>query len=141
MTSEVGKEIIEYIGDEFFTTDEKENMPALCQNNPKNVTLLVIRETIAPFIDRSNSPDESVTFNMQDGRRVIHVPARKFKSREKIFGIKMLRYLGKIDGAYRYNELTLNKQMHNATSVLMGDGVVKKSKEQKRDPHRISRAP
>jgi CRISPR-associated protein Csc2 len=133
MTSEIGRKIMEYIGEEFFTTDEKEKIPALCQNNPKNVTLLVIRETIAPFINRSNSPDESVTFTMPDERRVIHVPARKFKSKEKIFGIKMLRYLGMIDSGYRYNELTLNTQMRNATSILMGDGVVKKSSEQKED--------
>lgn len=128
LSSEIGKKIIEQIGSGYFTTNDisigTETIPALCQNNPKNVTLVLIRETIAPFINRSNMPDESVWFRMLDGREVIHVPARKFKSREKMFGIKLLRYLGIVDRQYRYNHLTARAQLINPTSVIMGETIV-----------------
>lgn len=128
MNSEIGKKIMNFVGKDFFTTedistDRNENIPALCQNNLKNVTLMLVRETIAPFIDRSNMPDESIWFKMPDGREVIHVPARKFKSKEKLFGIKMLRYLGKVDCSYKYNHLTSRAQLKNPTSVLMGETI------------------
>ena len=136
MTSEIGKKIMKFVGEDFFTTedvstDKNERIPALCQNNLKNVTLMLIRETIAPFIDRSNMPDESIWFKMPDGREVIHVPARKFKSREKLFGIKLLRYLGKVDRSYKYNHLTSRVQLMNPTSVLMGETIVDHDKGEK----------
>ncbi|MEM3191848.1 MAG: type I-D CRISPR-associated protein Cas7/Csc2 [Candidatus Parvarchaeota archaeon] len=123
--SEIGKEIMKHIGGNFFATESADGeIPALCQNNARNVTLVLIRETIAPFIDRSNIPDESIWFNISGNRNVIHIPARKFKSREKMFGIKLLRYLGMVDEDYRYNHLTAKRQMVNPTSILMGESIV-----------------
>ncbi|MEM0136728.1 MAG: type I-D CRISPR-associated protein Cas7/Csc2 [Thermoplasmatales archaeon] len=127
MTSEIGREIMKHIGSDFFTTesvDREGEIPALCQNNARNITLVMIRETIAPFINRSNIPDESVWFRISEKREVIHVPARKFKSREKMFGIKLLRYLSMVDKHYRYNHLTARAQFINPTSVLMGETIV-----------------
>ncbi|EQB64868.1 MAG: CRISPR-associated protein Csc2 [Thermoplasmatales archaeon I-plasma] len=124
LSSKIGTELMSILGKQYFTTEKINDIPALCQNNPKNVTILVIRETISPFIDRSDVPDESIWFRMPDGRNVIQVPARKFKSKEKIFGIKLLRLLGMVDSGYRYNHLTSRQQFRNPTSILMGETIV-----------------
>lgn len=124
MSSKIGVELMNRLGKQFFTTDKINGIPALCQNNAKNVTILIVRETISPFIDRSDVPDESIWFRMPDGRNVIQVPARKFKSKEKIFGIKLLRFLAMVDSGYRYNHLTSRQQLRNPTSILMGETIV-----------------
>lgn len=124
MTSVVGKKLLEVVGDRNFTYSDEDGVPALAQNNAKRIELVLIRKTIGPFVNRSDMPDETISIQMPDNREVIQVPARKFKSKEKLLGFRILRLLGKLDRKYRYNEVSSIEQLRNPNSVLMGDTMV-----------------
>lgn len=129
--SEIGEFLTSRIGKEYFAMNEEEydkNMiPKLAQNNPKRIVIGIIRETIGPFINRSTEPDETITLQITNGkntREVIEVPARKFKSKEKLLGIRLCKLYNVIDKTYRYNSLDDKIQLNNPVSAIFGDTIV-----------------
>jgi len=129
--SEIGEYLMEKIGKEYFASDDEEyiknGIPKLAQNSPKRIVIGLIRETTGPFINRSTVPDETITMNIGEGenkREVIEVPARKFKSKEKLLGIRLCKLYGVIDKSYRYNNLDNIKQLNNPASAVFGDTLV-----------------
>lgn len=130
--SELGEYIKTKIGGEYFAGDEEldkveAQIPLLARNRPNRIVIGIIRETIGPFIDRSTVPDETIGFKIGDGiseKEVIEVPARKFKSKEKLYGIRLCRLYNVIDKNYRYNSLNNVEQLNNPASGIMGDTVV-----------------
>ncbi|VVB54924.1 Uncharacterised protein [uncultured archaeon] len=103
-----------------------ENVPVFGQNNAKRLVIAVLREVIAPFIDRSEDPEETISIRVND-REIIEVPARKMKSKEKLAGLRLCRAYGVIDASYEYNAVSTQVEMANPNSVLFGDSVVVQS--------------
>lgn len=129
--SEIGEFLMKKIGKEYFALDDKEyienGIPKLGQNNPKRVVIGILRETIGPFINRSTVSDETITSTIGEGesvREIIEVPPRKFKSKEKLLGIRLCKLYGVIDKSYRYNSLDKKEQLNNPTSAIFGDTIV-----------------
>lgn len=110
-------------------TEEKtksEIIPVFGQNNAKRLVVAVLREVIAPFIDRSEDPEETISVRV-NGREIIEVPARKMKSKEKLAGLRLCRAYGVVDASYEYNAVSTQAEMMNPNSVLFGDSVVVQS--------------
>ncbi len=125
--SEIREKILEEFGENAFISKGKEDPnPLLMKNEAKRFVFVLIRETIGPFIVRSDVPEETITINIQ-GRNVVEIPARKFKSREKMAGIRFLRLLKVMPENYIYNEVNSREELKNPTSILMGDTIVKGS--------------
>lgn len=134
--SDIGKYLVEKIGKEYFIEKKEGNseIPVLAENNGNRVVIGIIRETIGPFIDRSTIPDETITFRIDNGgesRDVVEVPARKFKSKEKLLGTRLCRLYGIMDKdvadkahKYRYNSLASIEMLRNPVSGIFGDTVV-----------------
>ena len=134
--SDIGNYLVEKIGKEYFTEKKVEGseVPALAENNGKRIVIGIIRETIGPFINRSSIPDETITFridNNNETRDVVEVPARKFKSKEKLLGTRLCRLYGVMDKdvnernkKYRYNSLSSVVMLKNPVSGIFGDTVV-----------------
>jgi CRISPR-associated protein Csc2 len=134
--SEIGNYLVEKIGKEYFTEKKVESseVPALAENNGKRIVIGIIRETIGPFINRSSIPDETITFridNNNETRDVVEIPARKFKSKEKLLGTRLCRLYGVMDKnvqdrnrKYRYNSLSSVEMLKNPVSGIFGDTVV-----------------
>ncbi len=112
------------LGRDSFAGDGTKEIPALALDEARRIIIYVSRETIAPFINRSETPDETVTLTLADGTEVIEVPARKFKSKEKLFGIRLCKLYDAIDPSYEYNDIKKPKDLKNPVSVLFGDTVV-----------------
>lgn len=100
-----------------------ETIPVFGQNNAKRLVLAVLREVIAPFINRSDDPEETITLNV-NGRDLIEVPARKMKSKEKLAGMRLCRAYEVISGSYEYNAVKNSLDLSNPNSVLFGDANV-----------------
>lgn len=100
-----------------------ETIPVFGQNNAKRLVVAVLRETVAPFINRSEDPEETISLRV-NGREIIEVPARKMKSKEKLAGLRLCRAYGVISGSYEYNAVEKSSDMENPNSVLFGDSVV-----------------
>ena len=83
---------------------EEDGIPAMAQNKRRVITLYVLRETIGPMIDRSDDPESTITLVMQldSGieKEIVEIPARKFKSKEKLMGLKLCRMFKVIDPRY-----------------------------------------
>ncbi|WP_393971565.1 type I-D CRISPR-associated protein Cas7/Csc2 [Oxyplasma meridianum] len=127
MSEELREYIYSKIGENSFATKEEDGIPAMAQNKRRVVTIYVLRETIAPMIDRSDDPESSVSLVMptEDGEiEVIEVPARKFKSKEKLMGLKLCRTFKVIDAGYEYNSVSSISYLGNPNSVIFGDSVV-----------------
>lgn len=129
--SEIGEFLNSRIGKKFFASDDEEykkyGIPKLAQNSPKRIVIGLIRETIGPFINRSTMPDETITIKVGENdnvREIVEVPARKFKSKEKILGIRLCKLYDVIDKSYRYNSLADVGQLENPASAIFGDTVV-----------------
>ena len=71
-------------------TTKSESVPVFGQNNAKRLIIAVLREAIAPFIDRSEDPEETISIRV-NGKEIIEVPARKMKSKEKLAGLRLCR--------------------------------------------------
>lgn len=118
------EEIWDRLGRDSFTNEALDNMPALALDRANRIVISVLREVVAPFVNRSEDPDETVSLTLSDGREIIEVPARKFKSKEKLLGIRLCKAFGKIDPEYEYNAVADIAQLNNPNSVLFGDTVV-----------------
>ncbi len=124
------QEIIERSVDpRWFTTEEKrsekgEVIPPMAQNNAKRIVIGVVREVIAPLIDRSEDPEETINISLPDGRQVIEIPARKMKSKEKLLGLRMARAYGTVPAGYEYNAIRTTEMLRNPNRIVFGDSVV-----------------
>ncbi len=105
---------------------KSESVPVFGQNNAKRLVIAVLREVIAPFIDRSEDPEETISIRV-NGREIIEVPARKMKSKEKLAGLRLCRAYGVVDASYEYNAVKTQAEIANPNSVLFGDSVVEQS--------------
>lgn len=127
MESEIKEYMKSKFGMERFAK-ESDVIPVFAQNERKIVTIFVLRETIAPLIDRSDDPESTITFVMrlEDGeeREVVEVPARKFKSKEKLAGLRICRMFNAVDPGYEYNNVKEKSYLANPNSVIFGDSVV-----------------
>ena len=128
MSEKIREYIYSKFGEEWFAKEEEEGIPAMAQNKRRVVSIYVMRETIAPMIDRSDDPESSVSFVMQlnaeQEKEVIEVPARKFKSKEKLMGLKLCRAFNVVDPQYEYNSVRSIAYLANPNSVIFGDSVV-----------------
>jgi len=128
MSDEIREYIYSKFGEKCFATKEENGIPSMAQNKKKFVTFYILRETIAPLIDRSDDPEASISFIMHFGddneKEVIEVPARKFKSKEKLMGLKICRSFGVVDSGYEYNSVRSISYLSNPNSVIFGDSVV-----------------
>lgn len=126
--SEIRDYVLNKLGEEYFAIKLEGHVPEMAQNRPKFVTLYVLRETIAPFIDRSDDPESTITNVISDNtgseREVVEIPARKFKSKEKLMGLKICRALGVVDDNYEYNHVLKKEYLKNPNSAIFGDSVV-----------------
>lgn len=107
-------------------TTKSQSVPVFGQNNAKRLVIAVLREAIAPFIDRSEDPEETISIRV-NGKEIIEVPARKMKSKEKLAGLRLCRAYGVIDASYEYNAVKTQAEIANPNSVLFGDSVVEQS--------------
>lgn len=128
MSEKFREYIYSKVGEKWFAKEEEEGIPAMAQNKRRFVSLYVMRETIAPMIDRSDDPESSVTFVMQlnadQEKEVVEIPARKFKSKEKLMGLKLCRAFNVVDPQYEYNSVKSISYLSNPNSVIFGDSVV-----------------
>lgn len=128
MSEKMREYILKNLGEKHFAIDMDGEVPPMAQNKRKFVTLYVLRKTIGPFIDRSDDPESSITQVISDvklgNREVIEVPARKFKSKEKLMGLKICRAFGLVDPKYEYNSIASIDYLNNPNSVIFGDTVV-----------------
>ncbi len=128
MSDNIREYIYSKFGEKYFATKEENGVPPMAQNGRKFVTIYVLRETIAPLIDRSDDPETSISFIMHldddNEKEIIEIPARKFKSKEKLMGLKLCRSFNVIDPKYEYNSVHSLSYLSNPNSVIFGDSVV-----------------
>ena len=128
MSEEIREYILNKLGKNHFATEMDGEIPPMAQNKRKFVTLFIMRKTIGPFIDRSDDPESTITQIISDAefgvREVVEVPARKFKSKEKLMGLKICRAFGLVDPRYEYNSISAIEYLNNPNSVIHGDTVV-----------------
>lgn len=109
-------ELFEIIPEGFFTKD-------LRKNGLGSIKLAILREVTGNLIIRNNYPDETTTFRISDEKDVVEIAARKFKSKEKLLGLKICRDQSAVDTEVRYNVIAKPEQLANPNSVLFGDSV------------------
>lgn len=115
---------VELLSRDSFATPGDGKIPTLARDEARRIIIYVERQTIAPFINRSDTPDETITQMLNDGTEIVEVPARKFKSKEKLLAIRLCKLYGVIDPSYRYNAIQDKEHLKNPASVLFGDTVV-----------------
>ena len=129
MRTAVEKVITDHLDSKWFTIEEKKLesggvIPPMAQNNAKRIVIALIREVVGPLINRSEDPEETIFIPLEDGRRVIEIPARKMKSKEKLLGLRLCRAFGVIDPEYEYNAIKNAGMLKNPNSLIFGDTVV-----------------
>ncbi len=129
MRTKIEEIITSHIDPKWFTTEPKpsdkgDNIPPLAQNNAKRFVIALVRETIAPMINRSEEPEETISVMLPDRRQVIEIPARKMKSKEKLLGLRYSRAFGTVPPGYEYNAVRSPEMLKNPNSVIFGDSVV-----------------
>ncbi len=128
MNNDMRKVLIEKLGEEYFALSNDNEIPALAQNKPRFITIYVLRETIAPLINRSDDPESTVSQIIKGPKygqkEIVEIPARKFKSKEKLMGLKLCRAFGLVDAHYEYNSVSKKEFLDNPNSVIFGDSVV-----------------
>lgn len=127
--TEFREKIWEFLGQDSFANEKVDEIPALAQDNPRRLVIAVIREVIAPFINRSEDPNETITMSMSNGREVIEVPARKFKSKEKLLGLRLCKAFNVVSPYYEYNDIKNKEILDNPNSVTFGDTIVEEGRD------------
>lgn len=126
--NDLNEKLLERLGKEFFALEAIDKVPVMAQNRARFVTICVMRETIGPVIDRSDDPECSITQTITDKngeeREVVEIPARKFKSKEKLMGLKLCRAFNVVSTDYEYNHVVSPSYLDNPNSVIFGDSVV-----------------
>lgn len=117
---EFRRRIFSLIPEEYFVEE-------LHQNTLGHIKIAILREAVGPFICRSTDSEATITYRMEERREVVEVPPRKFKSREKLLGLKICRELEVVDSEIRYNLIRKPEQLANPNSVLFGDSVTQEA--------------
>lgn len=124
--SDVMQEISELIpGDYFVTEDLKvddELRPPLAQRDTRRLVIYLKRCTIGPFINRQDNEGDTIRARI-NGVDHIRVPARKWKSIEKLRGLQICREYGTVSPNYLYNEVNDSCLLDNPVSVIFGDSA------------------
>jgi len=113
--------IYENLGKANFTNESDGARPVLALRTNKRLLLVIDRETIGPFVNRSTDPSDTIRYRDPEGRQLVRVPSRKFKSKEKLRGLEICRAYGLVDSDYEYNNVTRNELLNNPNSILFGD--------------------
>lgn len=116
---------VEYVrkelGDIAFVREPSGERPPLALRTNKRILVVLDREVIGPFVNRSTDPSDTIRFRDSAGRDFVRVPSRKFKSKEKLRGLEICRSYGLMDSAYEYNAVSKQEMLNNPNSVLFGD--------------------
>jgi CRISPR-associated protein Csc2 len=112
------KELFSHIPETYFVKNLKDNRIG-------HIKLALVRETINPLVIRSTDAEATVTLVTEDGRELVEIPPRKFKSREKLLGLMMCREFGVVHESVRYNSIEGAEYLNNPNSVLFGDTSTK----------------
>lgn len=113
--------ICEKLGKDNFTNESDGTRPILALRTNKRLTIIVDRETIGPFVNRSTDPSDTIRYRDHEGRQLVRVPSRKFKSKEKLRGLEICRAYGLVAHEYEYNNVQKNELLNNPNSILFGD--------------------
>lgn len=104
--------------------DKGEERPPLAQRDTRRLVLYLRRRTIGPMINRQDNDGDTIRANI-GGIDHVRVPARKWKSAEKIRGLHICKAYDLVKPEYRYNEIANVDLLDNPVSVLFGDSVTK----------------
>ena len=94
-----------------------------------HIKIAIVREVTNPLVIKNDESGLTITKINEDIH--LEIPARKFKAKEKLTGITLLRRLSKqsprdlIDKGYRYNAVEKNTMLRNINSLLFGDSCIK----------------
>lgn len=113
--------MVKEFGEDAFVSHKDGTRPLLALRTNKRILLVLDREVIGPFVNRSTDPSDTIRFRDLKGRELVRVPSRKFKSKEKLRGLEICRAYGIVDPAYEYNAVNKNELLNNPNSVLFGD--------------------
>jgi len=123
----IENEITRLVPDEHFITEDlevnAERRPPLAQRDTRRVILYLKRTTIGPFVNRQDNEGDTIRARI-NGTDYVRVPARKWKSIEKIRGLQICREYGVISPNYLYNEVNDSDLLANPVSVIFGDSAV-----------------
>ncbi len=116
--------ICEQLGEDNFTKSSDGIRPLLALRTNKRLTIVIDREIIGPFVNRSTDPSDTIRYRDHEGRQLVRVPSRKFKSKEKLRGLEICRAYGLVDKEYEYNNVVRKELLNNPNSILFGDANV-----------------
>lgn len=126
----VHQKIRDAIPDEhFILTDLQvngETRPPLAQRDTRRIVIYLKRTVIGPFINRQDNDGDTIRARIGPGASAtdhIRVPARKWKSIEKVRGLQICRMYDAISSDYLYNEVKDTDLLANPVSVVFGDSA------------------
>lgn len=99
-----------------------EKRPPLAQRDTRRIVLYLERRVIGPFINRQDMDTDTIRAEA-GGIQRIRVPARKWKSVEKVRAVQICRAYGVISPDYLYNEVNATDLLANPASVVFGDSA------------------
>jgi len=99
-----------------------EKRPPLAQRDTRRIILYLKRTTIGPFVNRQDNEGDTIRARI-NGIDHIRVPARKWKSIEKLRGLQLCREHGVVSPNYLYNEVNDSDLLANPVSVVFGDSA------------------
>ena len=99
-----------------------EARPPLAQRDTRRIVLYLKRTTIGPFVNRQDNEGDTIRARI-NGIDHIRVPARKWKSIEKVRGLQICREYGVVSPNYLYNEVNDSDLLANPVSVVFGDSA------------------
>ncbi len=108
-------------GENTFVNETDGKRPLLALRTTKRFLVVIDREIIGPFVNRSTDPSDTIRYRDPSGKQLVRVPARKFKSKEKLRGLEICRSYGLVHQDYEYNAVAEKDYMNNPNSVLFGD--------------------
>ncbi len=97
-----------------------EDRPPLAQRDTRRIIIYLKRTTIGPFINRQDNEGDTIRARVANVDH-IRVPARKWKSIEKVRAMQICRESGTISSNYLYNEVVDTDLLANPMSVIFGD--------------------
>jgi CRISPR-associated protein Csc2 len=97
-----------------------ESRPPLAQRDTRRVIIYLRRTTIGPLVNRQDNEGDTIRARVANVDH-IRVPARKWKSIEKLRAMQICRETDTISPNYLYNEVIDTDILANPMSVIFGD--------------------
>ncbi len=113
----------------FITQDMQVNgevRPPLAQRDTRRAILYLKRTVIGPLVNRQDNDGDTIRARIEATNGSvdhIRVPARKWKSIEKVRGLQICRAYGLVSANYLYNEVNDTDLLKNPVSVVFGDSA------------------